>query len=46
MYVVAKILVWVLTHCWFFLKKEGRENIPAEGPAILVCNHIHLMDVA
>ena len=22
MYVVAKILVWVLTHCWFFLKKD------------------------
>ena len=31
MYVVAKILVWVLTHCWFFLKKEGRENIPRRG---------------
>jgi 1-acyl-sn-glycerol-3-phosphate acyltransferase len=23
---------------------EGREHVPAEGPAILVCNHIHLVD--
>ncbi len=46
MYSLLRFLGIVLTKCWFFLRKINVENIPAEGPAVLVGNHIHLMDVA
>ncbi len=43
---VVRVLAWFLSDVCFFLKRKGAENIPAEGSAILVCNHIHMMDVA
>ena len=46
MYRFGKVIAWFLTAICFRMKKSGRENIPNEGPVILVCNHIHMMDVA
>lgn len=46
MYHLLHVLSWLLTTLWFRLRKFGRENIPEEGPAILVCNHLRMMDTA
>ena len=46
MYRFLRFLALVLTKVWFRLRRSGGENIPESGAAILVCNHIHLMDVA
>ena len=45
MYRLAKILTWLLAKIGFRIKASGSENIPESGPVILVCNHIHMMDV-
>ena len=29
---------------WFTWRFEGLEQIPAEGPAIVVCNHLSYLD--
>lgn len=41
---VMRFLVWVLIHSVYRVKKDGLENIPDEGPAILVCNHVSFVD--
>ncbi|MFN0315745.1 MAG: MFS transporter [Burkholderiales bacterium] len=35
---------WMLVHTIFRLKKTGLENIPEQGPALLVCNHVSFAD--
>lgn len=37
-------LVWLITHTVYRIRVHGRENIPASGPALLVCNHISYND--
>ena len=34
----------VVMHIFYRLRTVGEENIPVEGPALLVCNHVSLMD--
>jgi len=41
---LVRFLVWLLTHSIYRVKKEGLDNIPDEGPAILVCNHVSFAD--
>jgi len=41
---LVRFLVWLLTHSIYRVKKEGLANIPDEGPAILVCNHVSFAD--
>ena len=41
---LVRIPVWILTHTIYRLKVIGRENIPATGPALLVCNHVSHFD--
>lgn len=41
---LMRFLVWMLIHSMYRVRKEGLENIPDEGPAILVCNHVSLVD--
>jgi len=36
--------VWLLIHSVYRLKKEGIENIPEEGAAVIVCNHVSFVD--
>ena len=45
LYHVLKFAAWVMCRCWLFFKKKGQENIPKDGPAILVCNHTAIADV-
>jgi 1-acyl-sn-glycerol-3-phosphate acyltransferase len=39
-----RFLVWILSHFFYRLRARGLENIPAEGPAVLVCNHVSFVD--
>ena len=41
---LMRFIVWILTHTMYKIKKEGLVNIPEEGAAILVSNHISFMD--
>lgn len=39
-----RLMCWVLGNVMYRLQVIGRENIPAEGPAILVSNHVSFVD--
>ncbi|MFP4390934.1 MAG: 1-acyl-sn-glycerol-3-phosphate acyltransferase, partial [Desulfococcaceae bacterium] len=39
-----RFLIWMLTHTMYRVRHRGLENIPDEGAAVLVCNHVSLVD--
>ncbi len=41
---LLRFIDWMLVHSIYRLKTSGIENIPEEGPALLVCNHQSLAD--
>ena len=41
---LMRFIVWILTHTMYRVRKEGLTNIPDEGAALLVANHISFMD--
>ncbi|HYA20701.1 MAG TPA: MFS transporter [Burkholderiales bacterium] len=41
---LMRFLIWLLIHSIYRLEKSGLENIPETGPAVLVCNHVSLVD--
>jgi len=41
---MMRFLVWLLIHSIYRVKKDGLENIPDTGSAILVCNHVSFVD--
>lgn len=41
---LMRFLVWLLIHTVYRLDVRGIENIPEEGPAVLVCNHPSFVD--
>jgi acyl-[acyl-carrier-protein]-phospholipid O-acyltransferase/long-chain-fatty-acid--[acyl-carrier-protein] ligase len=41
---LVRIPVWILCHTFYRVRVLGRENIPATGPALLVCNHVSYID--
>ena len=41
---IMRLLIWLLVHTVYRVDKKGLENIPAEGPAILICNHVSFVD--
>ncbi len=41
---LMRFICWLLIHTFYRLEKSGLENIPAEGPALLVCNHVSFVD--
>jgi 1-acyl-sn-glycerol-3-phosphate acyltransferase len=41
---LLRFIAWLLVHAAYRLEKRGLEHIPAEGAAVLVCNHVSLVD--
>ncbi len=41
---LARLLLWLLTHTFYRVKVRNRANLPDEGAALLVCNHVSLAD--
>jgi len=41
---LMRFICWLLIHTVYRLEKKGLENIPEEGPAVLVCNHVSFVD--
>ncbi len=41
---LMRFLVWILIHSVYHVRKQGLENIPDEGAAVLVCNHVSYVD--
>ncbi len=39
-----RFLTWILAHCFYRLRSRGDKQIPSEGAAILVCNHVSFID--
>jgi acyl-[acyl-carrier-protein]-phospholipid O-acyltransferase/long-chain-fatty-acid--[acyl-carrier-protein] ligase len=45
-YILGRWLLWLFVRLFYRMKVYGRENIPATGPALLVCNHVSYIDWA
>ncbi len=41
---VLRLFIWMLGHTLYRVQDKGLENIPATGPAVLVCNHVSYVD--
>ncbi len=41
---LMRFIVWLLVHTVYRLDKKGLDNIPADGPAVIVCNHVSFVD--
>jgi 1-acyl-sn-glycerol-3-phosphate acyltransferase len=41
---LLRFVDWMLIHTLYRISKRGLENIPENGPALLVCNHVSFMD--
>lgn len=41
---LLRFLCFILTRLIYRLKTEGHQNIPQEGPAVLICNHVSFVD--
>ena len=39
-----RFICWLLIHSVYRLEKRGLENIPEEGAAVIVCNHVSFVD--
>lgn len=39
-----RFIVWILIHTLYRVRKQGLDNIPREGAALLVCNHVSYVD--
>jgi 1-acyl-sn-glycerol-3-phosphate acyltransferase len=41
---LLRLMAWGLSNIIYRLKVIGRENLPMEGPFVIVCNHVTYMD--
>jgi acyl-[acyl-carrier-protein]-phospholipid O-acyltransferase/long-chain-fatty-acid--[acyl-carrier-protein] ligase len=41
---LLRLFLWLLTHTIYRVRVEGRDNIPARGGALFVCNHLSFVD--
>jgi 1-acyl-sn-glycerol-3-phosphate acyltransferase len=41
---LLRFLAWLLMHFVYRLDRRGIDNIPEEGPALLICNHVAFAD--
>ena len=41
---LMRFLSWILVNLLYRIRERGLDNIPDEGPALIVCNHVSFMD--
>ena len=41
---LMRFLTWILIHLLYRIDKSGLDNIPEQGPAVLVANHVSFVD--
>jgi 1-acyl-sn-glycerol-3-phosphate acyltransferase len=41
---LMRFLAWLLVHAFYRVRIEGLENIPDDGPCVVVCNHVSYVD--
>jgi 1-acyl-sn-glycerol-3-phosphate acyltransferase len=41
---LLRFIAWMGIHTFYRMRKQGMERIPAEGGAVLVCNHVSYVD--
>ena len=41
---LLRFVCWMVANCMYRLRTINRENIPMDGPALLVCNHVSFVD--
>ena len=41
---LMRFLAWLLVHTVYRVHREGLENIPDDGPCVIVCNHVSYVD--
>lgn len=41
---VLRFVIWILSHTMYRVKHRGTQYIPAEGGAVLICNHVSYVD--
>lgn len=41
---LLRFIVWVLIHTVYRLRVRALDNVPDEGPAVIVCNHVSFVD--
>ena len=41
---VLRLFVWVLAHSAYRITNAALDNIPRQGPAVIVCNHVSFVD--
>lgn len=41
---LMRFMVWILVNVVYRLRTTGLEHIPEQGPVLVVCNHVSLMD--
>jgi len=39
-----RFIVWMLIHSVYHVRKQGLDNIPDKGAAVIVCNHVSYVD--
>ncbi|WP_300450448.1 MFS transporter [Accumulibacter sp.] len=41
---MLRFIAWLLVHSVYRLQQKGLQNIPEEGAAVLICNHVSFVD--
>ena len=41
---LIRFCLWLFTHTIYKIQIEGQEHVPFRGPALLVCNHVSMVD--
>ena len=41
---LIRFVLWLAAHTVYRIRIQGRENIPARGPALLISNHVSVID--
>ena len=41
---LLRFVAWLLTHLVYRFRVQGESELPAAGPAVLVCNHVSFVD--